>query len=121
MPQLLSALALLPGVMLIFSSVTPTPDQNLEFLSNYLPLPIVEGAHFLSSLLGLALGSLCHGVTATSVISGSQGGGKTVILKLIVDGNVMMAGLIFTLIMGRLGGLIPAISATRLKLLDALR
>ncbi|MBB3595553.1 phosphatidylglycerol lysyltransferase [Rhizobium sp. BK529] len=55
MPQLLSALALLLGVMLIFSSVTPTPDQNLEFLSNYLPLPIVESAHFLSSLLGLAL------------------------------------------------------------------
>src|SRR6478735_656887 len=55
MPQLLSALSLLPGVMLIFSSVTPTPDQNLEFLANYLPLPIVEGAHFLSSLLGLTL------------------------------------------------------------------
>jgi phosphatidylglycerol lysyltransferase len=55
MPQLLSAFALLLGVMLIFSSVTPTPDENLEFLANYLPLPIVEGAHFLSSLLGLAL------------------------------------------------------------------
>ena len=55
MPQLLSALALLLGGMLIFSSVTPTPDQNLELLSDYLPLPIVEGAHFLSSLFGLAL------------------------------------------------------------------
>ncbi|MFS2154858.1 bifunctional lysylphosphatidylglycerol flippase/synthetase MprF [Rhizobium sp. Rhizsp42] len=55
MPQLLSALSLLLGVMLIFSSVTPTPDSNLEFLSNYLPLPIVEGAHFLASLAGLAL------------------------------------------------------------------
>jgi phosphatidylglycerol lysyltransferase len=55
MPQLLSALALLLGVMLIFSSVTPTPNQNLELLSDYLPLPIVEGAHFLSSLFGLAL------------------------------------------------------------------
>ncbi len=55
MPQLLSTLSLLLGVMLIFSSVTPTPDSNLEFLSNYLPLPIVEGAHFLSSLAGLAL------------------------------------------------------------------
>ncbi|APO76176.1 lysylphosphatidylglycerol synthetase domain-containing protein [Rhizobium etli 8C-3] len=54
-PQLLSALTLLLGVMLIFSSVTPTPDQNLEFLASYLPLPIVEGAHFLSSLMGLAL------------------------------------------------------------------
>ncbi|MDM9625913.1 bifunctional lysylphosphatidylglycerol flippase/synthetase MprF [Rhizobium sp. S152] len=55
MPQLLSALALLLGVMLIFSSVTPTPDENLALLSDYLPLPIVEGAHFLSSVLGLAL------------------------------------------------------------------
>ncbi|WP_183719464.1 bifunctional lysylphosphatidylglycerol flippase/synthetase MprF [Rhizobium sp. BK060] len=55
MPQLLSTLSLLLGVMLVFSSVTPTPDQNLEFLANYLPLPIVEGAHFLSSVLGLAL------------------------------------------------------------------
>ena len=55
MPQLLSTFGLLLGVMLVFSSVTPTPDQNLEFLSDYLPLPIVEGAHFLSSLLGLAL------------------------------------------------------------------
>ncbi|KQV66086.1 bifunctional lysylphosphatidylglycerol flippase/synthetase MprF [Rhizobium sp. Root1220] len=55
MPQLLSTLSLLLGVMLVFSSVTPTPDENLEFLANYVPLPIVEGAHFLSSLLGLAL------------------------------------------------------------------
>jgi phosphatidylglycerol lysyltransferase len=55
MPQLLSTFGLLLGVMLVFSSVTPTPDQNLEFLSDFLPLPIVEGAHFLSSLLGLAL------------------------------------------------------------------
>ncbi|MBB3319482.1 phosphatidylglycerol lysyltransferase [Rhizobium sp. BK176] len=63
MPQLLSALALLLGVMLIFSSVTPTPDQNLEFLSNYLPLPIVEGAHFFSSLFGLALVVAARGLS----------------------------------------------------------
>ena len=55
MPQLLSAFALLLGVMLVFSSVTPTPDENLEFLSDYLPLSIIEGAHFFSSLLGMAL------------------------------------------------------------------
>ncbi|TCL69786.1 bifunctional lysylphosphatidylglycerol flippase/synthetase MprF [Rhizobium sp. BK251] len=54
-PQLLSTLALLLGVMLIFSSVTPTPDENLQFLADYLPLPIVEGAHFLASLSGLVL------------------------------------------------------------------
>jgi putative ABC transport system permease protein len=73
-------------------------------------------------LCGMLLGSLFHGLTATSVLSsGAGGGGKTVILRLVVDANVLMAGAIFTLVMGRLGGLIPAISATRLKLLDALR
>jgi ABC-type lipoprotein release transport system permease subunit len=72
-------------------------------------------------LLGLLLGSLCHGLTATSVISSGGGGGKTVILRLVVDAQVLMAGAIFTLVMGRLGGLIPALSATRLSILDTLR
>jgi hypothetical protein len=73
-------------------------------------------------LAGLLLGSLVNGYTATSVISSGQGGGgKTVILRLIVDGQVLMAGAVFTLVMGRLGGLIPALSATRMKILDTLR
>jgi putative ABC transport system permease protein len=73
-------------------------------------------------LLGMLLGSLCHGLTATSVLSsGAGGGGKTVILRLVVDAQVLMAGVIFTLVMGRVGGLIPALSATRLKVLDTLR
>lgn len=54
-PALIATLSLVLGAMLIFSSVVPTPDSDLDFLSNYLPLPIVEGAHFLSSLLGLLL------------------------------------------------------------------
>lgn len=54
-PALISTLSLVLGTMLIFSSVVPTPGSDLDFLSNYLPLPIVEGAHFLSSLLGLLL------------------------------------------------------------------
>lgn len=54
-PALISTLSLILGAMLIFSSVVPTPGSDLDFLSTYLPLPIVEGAHFLSSLLGLLL------------------------------------------------------------------
>lgn len=54
-PSLLSAFALILGAMLIFSSVTPTPNSNLDFLSNFVPLPIIEAAHFLSSILGLGL------------------------------------------------------------------
>ena len=55
------------------------------------------------------------------ISSGQGGGGKTVILRVIVDAQVLMAGAIFTLVMGRLGGLIPALSATRMKILDTLR
>ncbi|SOC45941.1 phosphatidylglycerol lysyltransferase [Rhizobium subbaraonis] len=54
-PALISTFALLLGAMLIFSSVVPTPDADLDFLEGLLPLPLVEAAHFLSSLLGLGL------------------------------------------------------------------
>ena len=54
-PLLLATLALILAAMLVFSSVTPTPDDNLAFLSDYVPLPIIEGTHFLASLLGLVL------------------------------------------------------------------
>ncbi|WP_337270317.1 bifunctional lysylphosphatidylglycerol flippase/synthetase MprF [Oryzifoliimicrobium ureilyticus] len=62
MPQLLSAFALLLGVMLIFSSVTPTPDENLEILATFLPLPVVESAHFFASVMGLALVVAARGI-----------------------------------------------------------
>lgn len=72
-------------------------------------------------LLGCALGLICNGWSATSSISSGQGGGKTVILRLAVDARVLLTGVLFTLVMGRLGGLIPALSAMRLKVLDTLR
>src|SRR5437867_869319 len=88
----------------------------VSFLFESLLIAVVGGS------LGLMLGMLADGATATSVISAGQGGGgKTVILKVIVDAKVLMAGAIFTLVMARLGGLIPALSATRLKLLESLR
>lgn len=61
-PHLLSAFALILGAMLIFSSVTPTPDSNLDFLSDFLPLPVIEGAHLFSSLLGLMLAIAARGL-----------------------------------------------------------
>lgn len=54
-PVVLGALTLVLGAMLVMSGVTPTVDENLDILATYLPLPIVEGAHFLSSVLGLML------------------------------------------------------------------
>ncbi len=72
-------------------------------------------------LMGCALGSICDGWTATSIVSSGQGGGKTVVLKLAVDANTLMIGLLFTIIMGALGGLVPALSAMRLRPLESVR
>jgi ABC-type lipoprotein release transport system permease subunit len=72
-------------------------------------------------LLGCALGYLANGWTAASVLSSGDGGGKTVMLELVVDRNVLATGLAFTLAVGSLGGLLPAIAAMRLRPLAALR
>jgi ABC-type antimicrobial peptide transport system permease subunit len=72
-------------------------------------------------LIGIALGYLTDGFSVTSIASGGQGGGKSVAAKLIVDLDVMLIGMLFTLVMGRLGGLVPALSAMRLEILESLR
>ncbi|MDH4440705.1 MAG: bifunctional lysylphosphatidylglycerol flippase/synthetase MprF [Rhizobium sp.] len=61
-PTLLATLALVLGVMLVLSSVTPAPDANLDTLAQVLPLPVVEGAHFLASILGLLLVIIARGL-----------------------------------------------------------
>jgi ABC-type lipoprotein release transport system permease subunit len=87
----------------------------VSFMLESLVIAVVGG------LIGMMAGSLFNGRTVTSVISSGQGGGKTVIFRLVVDATVILAGTLFTLVMGRLGGLIPALSATRLKILETLR
>lgn len=54
-PSLVAMLAVICGIMLIFSSVLPAPVERLAWLSRIIPLELLEGAHFLSSLLGLGL------------------------------------------------------------------
>lgn len=61
-PLVLGALALILGAVLVFSSVTPLDDATRAFLAHYLPLPVIEGAHFLSSLLGVALVIVARGL-----------------------------------------------------------
>ncbi len=72
-------------------------------------------------LIGVALGSLADGWTASSIVGSGQGGGKSVVLELVVDGRIVAAGLSFALAMGCVGGLLPALSAMRLRPLEALR
>jgi putative ABC transport system permease protein len=71
-------------------------------------------------LLGCALGALANGWTVSSVVSGS-GGEKSIVLQLAIDAEIIATGILLTLVMGLLGGLLPAWRAMRLKPLDALR
>ena len=86
-----------------------------SFFMEALLLAVVGGA------LGIALGSMSHGLSATSNIASGPGGGKSVVIKLVVDQFVLFTGIGFSLFMGCVGGLIPALSAMRLKPLESLR
>lgn len=86
----------------------------VSFLLESLVIALVGG------LLGCVLGSVTDGWTATSMVAG-QGGGKSVVLQLAVSPNIIARGILLTLVMGLLGGLLPALSAMRLKPLEALR
>lgn len=76
---------------------------------------------FIGGLLGCAAGSLADGFTASSIISSGQGGGKSVVLRMTVDTKIILSGMAVAMVIGLLGGAIPAFNATRIKPLDALR
>jgi ABC-type lipoprotein release transport system permease subunit len=75
----------------------------------------------LGGAAGCLLGTLANGWSATSIISSGQGGGKSVVLELLVDGKILLAGMLFALGMGCLGGLLPALSAMRVTPLESVR
>ena len=79
---------------------------------------------FLGGITGIAIAwLLADGRTSTSTLSGGGGGpgGKSIALTIDVDIQVMAMGMLFALAMGRIGGLVPALSAMRIKVLDSLR
>lgn len=119
------------GVMnTMFAAIAQrTKDVGVLRIIGYAPWQVLV-SFFLESillavvggLLGCAIGSLANGWSASSVISSGQGGGgKSIVLKLVVDWGTLGAGMVFALIMGCLGGFIPALSAMRMKPLDAVR
>ncbi len=65
--------------------------------------------------------ALQGGLTITSSISAGQGSGKTVVTKLVFGTDVLAGGILFTIVMGRLGGLLPSVGAMRLGILESLR
>ncbi|MGH8517759.1 MAG: lysylphosphatidylglycerol synthase domain-containing protein [Panacagrimonas sp.] len=61
-PMLMAALTLLVGVMLLVSGVTPATDEATALLALHVPLILVEAAHFLGSVAGLALLFVARGM-----------------------------------------------------------
>jgi putative ABC transport system permease protein len=88
----------------------------ISFMLESLLLAAVGGA------LGCLLGLAADGREAKTTLSSGQGpGGMMVALKVLIDYQTLAAGMLFTLVMGRLGGLVPALSAMRMKILESLR
>jgi ABC-type lipoprotein release transport system permease subunit len=91
---------------------------TVSFLLESLTVAVLGG------LLGCFLAwLLADGKSSVSTLSAGGGGpgGKSFALTIDVDAQVMAMGMLFTLVMGRLGGLVPAISAMRKNVLDTLR
>ena len=61
-PMLLAALTLIGGVMLLVSGVTPTTQDATDLLSMHVPLSLVEAAHFVGSVAGVALLFIARGL-----------------------------------------------------------
>jgi ABC-type lipoprotein release transport system permease subunit len=87
----------------------------ISFLLESLLLAVLGGA------LGMVIGCLVNGAEQTSFVSGGQGSGKTVVFTMVVNRDVLLTAAGFTLAMGVLGGLLPALSAMRQRPLEALR
>ena len=87
----------------------------ISFFLESLFIAIIGGA------LGCAVGYLADGVQATSVVSSGQGSGKTITLQLLVTSQILMTGMLLALGMGALGGLIPSLTAMRLRPLESMR
>ncbi len=61
-PQFLALSTLVAGAVLLFSGATPEEPGRLYWLQGFIPLPIVESSHFLSSLTGAVLLLLARGL-----------------------------------------------------------
>ena len=69
----------------------------------------------LGGLLGVALGAVANGITRTASL-----GARQIDFAFRVDGGILIFAALFTVVMGILGGLLPALSAMRIKPLEAL-
>jgi phosphatidylglycerol lysyltransferase len=61
-PAVFAVMALLGGTVLLWSGVTPAMEDRLDFISDMVPLAVVEASHLLGSVAGLWLLLLARGL-----------------------------------------------------------
>lgn len=61
-PTLLTITTFIAGAVLLFSGATPEVDDRLNWLLQYIPLPILETSHFIGSVVGICLLFLARGI-----------------------------------------------------------
>jgi len=71
---------------------------------------------FIGGLLGTAIGYSVNGLSMNSTLSA-----KSVAFAFVIDASSLMLGLLFTLLLGIVGGLLPALTAMRIDPLQSLR
>lgn len=62
LPHVFAVLALISGVVLLFSAATPAVEARLDKLQYLIPLSVLETSHFVSSLMGMGLLLLARGL-----------------------------------------------------------
>ncbi len=96
----------------------------VSFMLESLAIALLGGAAAILAWLALeaVANKFAGGLTITSTVSGGGGpGGKSVVTQLVFGDDVVICGLLFTIVMGRIGGLLPSITAMRLGILESLR
>src|SRR5262245_4668035 len=95
----------------------------VSFMLESLAIALIGG--LVGVLLVLVVDALASalwgGLTVTSTVTAGQGGGKSVVTKLFFGFDILTSGILFTIVMGRLGGLLPSVGAMRLGILESLR
>jgi ABC-type lipoprotein release transport system permease subunit len=118
------------GVMItMFAAVSQrTKDIGMLRLLGYTRLQILCSfmlesflVAIVGGLLGVGLAALADGLTANSTVSAGQGGGKSIVLQLDIDAWIVGIAMVFALVMGAVGGVIPSVNAMRLRPLESLR
>ncbi len=87
-PPFLSLATLFAGAVLLFSGATPAVRDRMRLLGRLVPLPVIEGSHFLGSLAGLGLLLLARGLQ------------RRVDAAYVAAAILLAAGMVFSLLKG---------------------